>query len=464
VITTASTATASLAAFASGLTYEQLSEAVRREARRCLLDFLGTALGGSPHPIVDVMLRAAASWQTAPQASVLGRGNRVDLLTAALVNGAMAHVHDFDDTHLASIVHPTSPLWPSILALAEVRGSSAGEKALAEVRGSLTGKQWLAAFVAGFEVECRVGAAAFPSHDAGAYHSTGIFGPLGAAAACSNLLGFSPERTAMAISAAASQAAGLRVQFGTMTKSLHVGNAARSGLIAALLVEQGLDAALTPIEAERGLLTTFAPVERRLEALTEGLGHDFQILHNSVKPYSCGVVTHPLIDCVITLRREHKLTPEQVVSIEAEVHPLVINLTGKPEPRVGLEGKFSAYHCAAVSLIDGVCGPDQFTDARVNDPSVVELRRKVRLNANPEIAEHEAEVCLTLADGRCLTIHIPFHQGTPENPVTDQALQAKFRGLLGMSLPPERADQIIATVDRVAELTSPEPLLALCRP
>src|ERR687886_2179581 len=124
MLTTAPAATASLAAFASGLRYEQLSEPVRREARRCLLDFLGTALGGSPHPVVDVMLRAAAAWQTAPQASVLGRANRVDLLTAALVNGAMAHVHDFDDTHLASIVHPTSPLWPAILALAEVRGTA----------------------------------------------------------------------------------------------------------------------------------------------------------------------------------------------------------------------------------------------------------------------------------------------------------------------------------------------------
>jgi 2-methylcitrate dehydratase PrpD len=440
-----------LAAFASGLSYDQLSEPVRREARRCLLDFLGTALGGSPHPVVDVMLRASVAWQTAPQASVLGRTNRVDLLTAALINGAMAHVHDFDDTHLASIVHPTSPLWPAILALAEVRGST-------------TGQQWLTAFVAGLEVECRVGAAAFPSHDAGAYHSTGIFGPLGAATACSSLLGFSPEQTAMAISVAASQAAGLRVQFGTMTKSFHVGNAARSGLLAALLVEQGLDAAVSAVEAERGLLKTFAPVNRRLDVLTDRLGEDFQILHNSVKPYSCGVVTHPLIDSVITLRREHGLTAEQVVTIEAAVHPLVINLTGKQEPRSGLEGKFSAFHCAAVSLIDGVCGPDQFTDARVNDAAVVDLRRKVRLNANPEIAEHEVETCVTLADGRCMTIHIPFHQGTPENPVTDRALQAKFRGLLAMSLPPERADPIIAQVEQVEELTSPEPLLALCRP
>jgi 2-methylcitrate dehydratase PrpD len=444
-------ATLELAAFASGLTYERLSEPVRREARRCLLDFLGTALGGSPQPVVDIMLRAAAVWQSAPQATVLGRNSKVDLLTAALVNGAMAHVHDFDDTHLASIVHPTSPLWPAILALAEVRGGVSGERCVA-------------AFVAGFEVECRVGAVAFPSHDAGAYHSTGIFGPLGAAAACSNLLGLSPEQTAMAISVAASQAAGLRVQFGTMTKSFHVGNAARSGLLAALLIEQGLDAAPTAIEDERGLLTTFAPVERRLQALTDRLGDDFQILHNSVKPYSCGVVTHPLIDCVIKLRHEHDLTPEQVTRIEVEVHPLVINLTGKREPKVGLESKFSAYHCAAVALIDGVCGPEQFTDARVAEPSVAELRRNVRLSANPEIGEHEVETCITLTDGRCMTIHIPFHQGTPENPVTDQALQAKFGNLVAMSLPPERADQIIATVDRVAELDSPEPLLSLCRP
>jgi 2-methylcitrate dehydratase PrpD len=249
-----------------------------------------------------------------------------------------------------------------------------------------------------------------------------------------------------------------------MTKSFHVGNAARSGLLAALLVEQGMDAAVSAVEAERGLLTTFAPVDRRLDALTDRLGDDFQILHNSVKPYSCGVVTHPLIDSVITLRREHGLTAEQVVTIEAAVHPLVINLTGKQEPRAGLEGKFSAYHCAAVALIDGVCGPDQFTDARVNDPAVVDLRRKVRLNANPGIAEHEAEVCVTLSDGRCLTIHIPFHQGTPENPVTDQALQAKFSSLASLSLPAERAEQIIARVEQVDALTSPEPLLALCRP
>jgi 2-methylcitrate dehydratase PrpD len=450
--TVAAGATRKLAAFASGLTYAQLSEPVRREARRCLLDFLGTALGGATHPVVDVMLRAAGAWQSPPQATVLGRANRVDLLTAALVNGAAAHVQDFDDTHLASIVHPTSPVWPAILALAEVRGTG------------LPGERWLVAFVAGFEVECRVGAAAFPSHDAGAYHSTGVFGPLGAAAACSNLLGLSTDQTAMAISVAASQAAGLRVQFGTMTKSFHVGNAARSGLIAALLVEQGLDASPSAIEAERGLQNIYAPVNRRPEALTEHLGQDFQILHNSVKPYSCGVVTHPLIDSVITLRREHALAPDQVVLIEAEVHPLVINLTGEQDPRVGLEGKFSAYHCAAVALVDGVCGPEQFTDQRVVDPTVADLRRRVRLNANPEINEHEAEVAITLADGRRRTIHIPFHQGTPENPVTDQALRAKFTSLCSLSLPSDRADAICQTVERVDELTSTEPLLALCRP
>jgi 2-methylcitrate dehydratase PrpD len=149
-------ATGALATFAAGLTYDGLSDAVRREARRCLLDYVGTALGGAGEPIVDVLLRTAANWQSSPQATVIGRTTRLDVLTAALVNGAMAHVHDFDDTHLASIVHPTSPLWSAILALAEARG--------------LSGTRCIAAFVAGFEVECRVGTAAFPSHDAGAYH------------------------------------------------------------------------------------------------------------------------------------------------------------------------------------------------------------------------------------------------------------------------------------------------------
>jgi 2-methylcitrate dehydratase PrpD len=250
-----------------------------------------------------------------------------------------------------------------------------------------------------------------------------------------------------------------------MTKSFHVGNAARSGLIAALLAEQGFTASTTAIEAERGLLTTYAPRHRQPEALTRGLGADFQILHNSVKPYSCGVVTHPLIDSVIKLRNEHDLKPEQVTRIEAEVHPLVINLTGKREPKVGLEGKFSGYHCAAVSLIDGVCGPEQFTDARVNDPRVIELRQRVELNANQAIKEHEAEVAITVSDGHRYTIHIPFHQGTPENPVSDHALEAKFSGLFQMSgLPPERADKIVQAVDQFASMPNPEPLLGLCRP
>ena len=443
-------ATAALASFAAGLTYERLPDPVRREARRCLLDYLGTGLGGASHPIVDSMLRAAAGWQSAPQATVLGRATRLDLLSAALVNGAMAHVHDFDDTHLASIVHPTSPLWPAILALAEVR--------------QISGQRCVAAFVAGFEVECRVGTVAFPSHDTGAYHSTGIFGPLGSAAASSNLLGLPVDQTAQAISIAASQAAGLRDQFGTMTKSFHVGNAARSGLLATLLVEQGFTASITAIEADRGLLTTYAPRDRNPEALVRGLGEDFQILHNSVKPYSCGVVTHPLIDSVIKLRKEHGLRPEQVTQIEAEVHPLVLNLTGVRDPKAGLEGKFSAYHCAAVALVDGVCGPDQFTDARVLDPTVADLRRRVTLNANPVVKEHEAEVAITVTDGHRYTIHIPFHQGTPENPVSDQALEAKFRGLSELALPADRADAIVAAVHQFEPMPTPEPLLRLCRP
>jgi 2-methylcitrate dehydratase PrpD len=228
-----------LAQFASGHPSRGWSDAVEREARRTLLNWVGCAIGAARHPTLEAALAAMQELAPAPQASVLGRHERVDMASAALLNGIASHTFDFDDTHLKTIIHPAGPVAPAALALAEHIGSS--------------GRQLIDALVLGIDVACRAGNMVYPEHYDRGWHITGTTGMLGAAAACARLLGFDVDRTTMALGIAASQPTGVREQFGSMTKPFHPGAAARAGLTAALMAKHGYTSSTRAIEAPRGL-------------------------------------------------------------------------------------------------------------------------------------------------------------------------------------------------------------------
>ena len=272
---------------------------------------------------------------------MLGRGERIDILNAALLNGISSHVFDFDDTHLKTIIHPAGPVASAILALSEYR--------------PVSGTDFLNAFILGVEVECRIGNAVYPAHYDVGWHITGTAGVFGAAAAAGNLLGLDEQKMIWALGIAGTQSSGFREMFGTMCKSFHPGRAAQNGLSAALLADRGFTSSDRVLEAPRGFAHVMS-TKRDFDEITGGLGEGYEIALNTYKPFACGIVIHPSIDGCIQLRNEHRLKAHDVASIELDVHPLVLELTGKKTPRTGLEGKFSVYHSAAVAIIHGAAG------------------------------------------------------------------------------------------------------------
>jgi 2-methylcitrate dehydratase PrpD len=422
---------------------------VEREALRTLRNWLACAIGASRHPAVDAALAAVAELAPSEQASILGRSDRVDMASAALVNGIASHVFDFDDTHLRTVIHPAGPVASAALALAENSGTR--------------GRVLLDALVLGADVECRIGNAIYPDHYDRGWHITGSTGMLGAAAACARLLGLDATRTTMALGIAASQPIGVREQFGSMTKAFHPGGAARAGLLAALMAKHGYTASERALEAPRGLLRTYS-TKCDWREIEDGLGERFEILANTYKPFACGVVIHPSIDGCIQLRHELRLSADSVERVELAVHPLVLELTGKRTPRSGLEGKFSVYHACAAALLFGQAGEAQFSDACVMDPNVVALRERIHARVDPSISEASADIALTLGDGRALRKRVEHAVGSLERPMSDVELDQKVHGLVDPVLGVTRADALLERCVEVPRAPNVLALVAAARP
>lgn len=417
--------------------FEDIPAAARREALRSLLNWTGCAVGGCRHPTIESALAALTEFSGPKQASVLGRGERLDILHAALMNGMSSHVFDFDDTHLKTIIHPSGPVASAILALAE--------------RRPVSGAEFLHAFILGVEVECRIGNAVYPAHYDIGWHITGTAGVFGAAAASGKLLGLNEQQMTWALGIAATQSSGLREMFGTMCKSFHPGRAAQNGLTSALLASKNFTSSERGIEAPRGFANVLS-TERNYAAITEGLGKTFEVGLNTYKPFACGIVIHPTIDACIQLRREHGLKAQDIERIQVRVHPLVLELTGKKTPQFGLEGKFSVYHCAAVAIIHGAAGEKEYSDACVQDPAVIALRDRVEAAADRGVPEDAAHVTVTLKSGKVLTKHVEHAIGSLEHPMSDADLESKLRGLADGILPTAQTDALIRTCWKIAEL------------
>lgn len=419
--------TQTLAAFVASHPSRGWSEAIEHEAHRTLLNWAGCAVGAARHESVAAALAAVQVLQPAPQAAVLGRRERVDIASAALVNGIGSHTFDFDDTHLKTIIHPAGPVASAVLALAEHTGAS--------------GRALIDALVLGIDVSCRIGNVMYPDHYDRGWHITGSTGMLGAAAGCARLLGLDAQRTAMALGIAASQPVGLREQFGTMTKPLHPGAAARAGLMAALMAQHGFTASARALEAPRGLVQVVSTKCDWREA-TDALGERFEIGFNTYKPFACGIVIHPAIDAAVQLRARG-VRPEQIVRVELRVHSLVLELTGKKEPKDGLQGKFSVYHGCAAGLVAGRAGEDEFADAFVTRPDVDALRRRIVATVDDAVDEASVDLTAVLTDGRRERVFVEHAIGSLERPMTDTALETKFHALADGVLGAARAGELI---------------------
>jgi len=419
--------TKTLARYLVNSRWADIPERVRHEASRAVLNWLGCAVGSCRHETVECALAAVRPFCGPPQAAVLGRGERVDILHAALINGISSHVLDFDDTH-ARAIHPSAPVLPALFAFAEWR--------------TVSGADFVHAFVLGVEAEERVGLSVFPEHYRAGWHITGTAGVFGSAAAAGRLLALDERQMAWALGIAATQSAGLQEMFGSMCKSLHPGRAAQNGLTAALLAAKHFTSSERAIEAPRGfarvMSTKFDP-----EVITAGLGERFELLSNMYKPYACGLVVHAAIDGCIELVREHRLTPDAIEAVELMVSPLVLELTGNTAPQTGLEGKFSVYHAVSAAIIHGVAGEAQFSEACVRDPRVVAVRNRVSARVDPAIGRTEARVTIRTRDGRAFNRHVEHALGTLARPLSDADLEAKFRALTSDVLPEGQVEEVI---------------------
>jgi 2-methylcitrate dehydratase PrpD len=432
---TATEVTRVLARYLVAARFDDLPAAPKMEAARSLLNWMGVAVGGCRHEAVEIALAAVAPFSGPGQATIFGRTERLDVMHAALLNGISSHVFDFDDTDLTTAVHPSAPVLPALLALAEWR--------------PFTGRDFINAMILGFEAECRIARAVTPTMQAVGWHPTGVAGVFGAAVAAGKVLGLDETRMCHAIGLAATQPVGIREMFGSMTKSFHPGRAAQNGLLAALLAERGYTSSTRGIEAARGWANVLSS-DRDLLVITEGLGAHHEIRRNSYKPYACGLVVHPVIDGCIQLRDENELTAGMIDRIDLAVHPIVLELTANRAPRTGLEGKFSVFYAAAIGIVAGRAGEAQFSEASVRDPVVTGLRDRVETTVDSSLGQDQARIDITLKDGRILSRFVAHAVGSVDNPMTDARLDAKFLELAAGILPEDRARRLM-TLCRDAE-------------
>ena len=412
-------ATKILANWAAGLQPETLPLSVQRAARRSLYNYLGCAIGGSDHPTVKKAHDALAPLFGASTSTIFGTQSKTDCQHAALLNGISSHVHDYDDTHLATIIHPTGVVASALLAVTEYLPNQ-----------TITRPRLLCALVVGIETACKLGLAVWPTHYDVGWHITSTTGSVGAAVAVGKLLELHPERMAHAIGIAAAQVTGMRDMFGTDTKSFHIGRAAQNGVIAALLAEKGYTASETALEAKRGWANVVVGGgEPQLDHYLDELGKVWEIERNAFKPFPCGIVCHPAIDACIQLRQElqhREIRIDDIIKVDARVHPLVIELTSKRYPKDGLEGKFSAFHGCAVGLLFGKATPAQYTDQIVTDKAVVSLRDRVDAHPDVGLSADEAYLTVRFKDGTKLEKHVEHAIGSLAVPMTNEQLTEKF--------------------------------------
>ncbi len=428
---------------------ETVPEDVRHEARRAIVNYVGCALGGSHDEAVDIAIRTFEPYSGPPTASVLGRAERLDPLHASLMNGISSHVYDFDDTTPKNYMHPTSPVASALFAYASVN--------------PVTGRDFMEAFITGFEAEMRIGNAVYPAHYDAGWHITGTAGVFGAAAAIGKLLGLSLQQMIWSMGLAATQAAGIREMFGSMAKAFHPGRAAQNGYSAALLAQAGFTAGEHGLEGPRG----FAAVQAAsydLSKMIAGLDVDYELRDNTYKPFPCGIVNHPTIDGAIQIHHEHHPEPGSIAAVRLRVAPLVLDLCNQTNITKGLQGKFSVYHGAAVGLVRGKAGIQEYTDAAVNDPAVKRVRECATATGDSSLTEDQARIEVELTNGEKFTRFVEKSLGNIHRPLTDRQLDDKFLDQAVLALPPEQVEKVLRQCWQIDRLEDVNHLISLALP
>lgn len=407
---------------------------IRNEVLRTFVNWMGCAIGGANHPLVVQTISVLGKFSNANCATIFGHPEKTDYFSAALINAFSSHIHDFDDTHTRTLLHPSAPVASAAMAIAESRGCSG-----VEVLGAIT---------VGLEVACRTAKAICPSHYDRGWHVTGTAGAFGAAAAVSRLLNFDELRTRQALGIAATQASGIRQTFGTSSKSLNPGRAAQSGLVAALLLEAGADCTESPFEGPGNYLEMTSS-DVNLFALTEGLGSHWELQQNALKRFPCGAVLHPLIHTCLYLGNQIKAPLREIERIRVEIDPYIIGLARWATPRTSAEAKLSINHVMAVALLDGKISTSAFSDEFIRRSEIDGIRNLITVVPNAKRESINLE--LVFRNGQ------RFQTNSAEVPavsarLSDQDLADKFLDQVGQVLGNDRARDLLEALWNLPEL------------
>ncbi|MFQ5953763.1 MAG: MmgE/PrpD family protein [Kiloniellales bacterium] len=453
--------TRELSAYVAGLSYDDLPDAVRERAKVLLLDMVGIALRARYDADSTPAMMAAAESLGRGGAAVIGDPVGYAPAAAALINGALAHSLDFDDTHAESSLHPSAPMVPAALAAAEMSGAD--------------GRQLIAGMVAGHEVICRLGMALVPiDHYNRGFHPSATAGAFAAAAAAGRVFGLEADGIANAFGIALSQAAG-SMQFlenGAWTKRFQVGAAAMKGLIAASFARHGYVGAGRAIDGRHGFLMSYAP-NPVPERVLDGLGRDHQTLRTAVKPYPCCRYAHAAIDAVIGLGDAHAIAPDRVASMQIGLPRKGYDIIGQPaaqkrNPQSVVDGQFSMPFVAAVALREGGMGWDDYR-RHLADPETLDLCRRTSVVVDPE-AEAEfpenmsGSARIRLADGSELHRFVAVPKGEPDNFMTQAELRRKFDSLVRPYLSRAQADALAEAILVLETAPNADAVLHLTRP
>jgi len=422
--------------------------AARAAAARAILDTIGVTLAGAPEPAARIVRQVATPHATGP-CVVLGTSARGGADAAALANGTAAHALDFDDMCFVSLAHPSAPLVAAALATAELAGS--------------TGRALIDAYIVGFELEGRLGRTMNPRHYERGWHCTSTLGTIGAAAAAARLLALDEEATGRALAIAASEASGLKANFGTMAKPLHAGLGARNGVLAARLAQAGLSASLDALVGDQGFLMAMSS-QRDHAALGEALadlGDRWEILDTgiTVKLYPSCAATHPTLDVLIDLARHERFSGQDVDAIEIGVDAITPTVLIYERPETGLQAKFSMPFCAAAAVVRGHVGVETFDDRSIHDPAIEVVRGRVTMNVDSTLDGSappltQARIRVSLRDGREFTRLAAGARGYPERPASADDLAAKFLSCAARALPASAAQEALSAVQALEDAPS----------
>jgi len=423
--------TASLARYAVSSRYEALPDAVRQEAARAFLNWVGVAIGGSREPAVTTAAAYVADLGGAQRSLLIGQGGqRTDPANAALVNCISSAVLAYDDAYLPSVAHPSGPAAAALFALAQDR--------------RVDGAEFLNALTLSIEVQCRqanmLSLPPSPFHPS--LYVNGFSGPIGVAAGAARLLRLSETQTVWALGLAASQASGFRGTHGTMTAHFRAGHCSRVGLVAAMMAEKGFDCAPAALEGPGGFFEVYADGADP-KHLIGGLGDRHVMLENRYKPYPCGIVIHPAIDACLAIR-DRIPVGATVQSVRLAVHPVVLSLTGRRTPTSPIEAPNSVYHWAAAALLLGRAGLSEMKMACIADPRIDALRNLIEAVATETLGKGEAAAEVTLADGTRLHEQVSHARGSLERPMDNADLEGKFRGVVADLVTLEQVETLIA--------------------